>query len=191
MADKKSYKKTTVEAKPGALLISEPYMMDPHFYRSVLLLCDRHPDGCFGLILNKPLGLKIEDLLKPLGDFSAPVYYGGPVQTDNIYYLHTQGDLIQDSIQVDKGLYCGGNFEQLLFCIHNELITPRDVRFFVGYSGWDEDQFQAELDEVSWLVAPGDQNYVFKDYPDLWKMVLEHEGGSFGVIAQMDKPVYN
>ena len=185
------YKTPQASPKAGCLLVAEPFMIDPHFGRGVILLCEHEQDGCYGVMLNKSLKLRADEVLKSINNFAAPVFYGGPVQTDMIYYLHTQGDLIKGSLEVAAGVYWGGAYEELIFCIKHELIKPDEVCFYVGYSGWDLEQLAGELEEGSWFCLESHANYVFKPSEDLWKQVLEDAGGNLEVIAQMPKPLYS
>jgi putative transcriptional regulator len=178
----------------GSLLVAEPFMDDPHFRRAVVLICEHHKEGSIGFILNKPVGMNVSRLLNDFPDFKAEIFYGGPVHTDSIHYVHTKGDLIQNSIEISNGLYWGGDFEEIKFCIQNELITTHDIKFFVGYSGWGEGQLVEEMEIKSWIITEPDKNYVFSktnESKQLWKKVLEDMGEQHSVIAQMSVPNWN
>ncbi len=186
--------KNTIEIKAGTLLLAEPFLADPHFKRSVVLICEHNQEGSLGFILNKPVGMKLDRLVSDFPNFNHEVFYGGPVQTDTIHYVHSKGDLIEDSLEIDNGLYWGGNFQQIKFCIENELMSPFDIKFFVGYSGWGEGQLDEELGFKSWLSSIVEKNYVFsgrEDAKKLWKKVLEDEGDIYSVIAQIPLPIWN
>lgn len=171
----------------GQLLLAEPFMLDPNFKRSVILLCEHVNDrGSLGFILNKPLRMQVEDLIGDFPEFEGEAYYGGPVATDTIHYVHNAGDLLEDSVEVVKGIYWGGDFEKLKFLIRSKLITEKDIRFFVGYSGWSEGQLQEEMEFGSWVIADMDPNYLF--YPkdkNLWQKVMEDKGENYSVIGQL------
>ena len=171
----------------GKLLLAEPFMLDPNFKRSVVLLCEHDAkQGSLGFILNKPLNMNIKELIGDFPEIESDVYYGGPVATDTIHYLHTVGDLLNDSVEIHKGVFWGGDFEKLKFLISSDLILAKDVRFFVGYSGWSEAQLIDELKLGSWVMADMDSNYVFNPKIDeLWKKAMENKGNPFEVIAQM------
>jgi putative transcriptional regulator len=187
--------KNKIELKVGALLLAEPFLEDPHFRRSVVLVCERNKDGTLGFILNKPVGINISNLLSSFPEFKSEVYYGGPVQTDTIHYLHNKGDLIQDSVEIEKGLFWGGKFDEVIFCVENGLITPLDIKFFVGYSGWGQGQIEEEMSYNNWMIGEVDRNYVFNtnksEAKSLWSKVLENEGDVYSVIAQMPLPNWN
>jgi putative transcriptional regulator len=173
--------------KRGKVLLAEPFMIDPNFKRAAVLLCDHtKAEGSVGFILNKPLQTKIDDLIDDFPEFDSEVFFGGPVQVDSIHYLHSVGDLLEDSVKVAKGVYWGGDFEKLKFLIHSDLIKPSQIRFFIGYTGWSDGQLLDEIDYGSWLLAKMDANYVFKLKPeDLWQSIMTNKGNTFTVIAQV------
>ncbi|SRR6056297_1281262 len=171
----------------SSLLISHPYLYDHNFRRSVVLLSEHSIDGgTIGFILNKPLKIPVDSLLSDFPDFASHVYYGGPVNTERIHFVHTAGDILDGSIRISDGLYWGGDYSKLKFLVQSKLITEKNIRFFVGYAGWDYNQLQDEMDINSWLVSDSDINYIFNSKPKaLWKEVLENMGGRYSVIAQM------
>ena len=166
--------------------MAEPFMLDPNFKRSVILLCEHESDGSLGFILNKSLDMKINDLINDFPKFNAPVYYGGPVQTDTIHYIHNMGELLEDSNEIVSGVFWGGDFEKLKFLISSKLVEPHNIRFFVGYSGWTVGQLKDEMRFGSWVLGDMNSNYLFKSESDgLWQQAMEHKGDSYSVIAQM------
>jgi len=174
------------EIKTGTILLSEPFMMDPNFKRAAVLLVDHGEDGSIGFVLNRESDVRIDELVEDFPEFDAPVYVGGPVGRDTVHYLHRRGDLLEGSDPVVKGVWWGGDYERLKFLVRHELISPRDVRFFVGYSGWSEDQLEEEMEHGSWVTAKMDPNYLFKSSPDtLWSQVMDHKGNAYSVIADM------
>ncbi|MEN0003722.1 MAG: YqgE/AlgH family protein [Bacteroidota bacterium] len=175
------------EVGVGKLLLAEPFMLDPNFKRSVVLLCEHGGEGTIGFIMNKPLNMKIDQLLEDFPeDFEAEVFFGGPVQTDTIHYLHCCGPLLDDSTEVSGGIYWGGDFEKLKFLIRSKLIHPRDIRFFVGYSGWSEGQLSDEMGYGSWVLADMDANYLFKSKPaQLWEQVMYNKGNTYTIISKL------
>ncbi|MEM6320085.1 MAG: YqgE/AlgH family protein [Bacteroidota bacterium] len=171
----------------GKILLAEPFMIDPNFKRSVVCVCDHtKEDGTVGFVLNKNLGLQVNELILEFPDFDAEVYYGGPVQTDSIHYIHSAGDILDNSTPVVDGVWWGGDFEKLKFLIASSLIEPKDIRFFVGYSGWSPGQLDNEMEHGSWVVTDMYANYLFKSKPDsLWQQVMKNKGDRFEVIADM------
>lgn len=180
-----------IQVASGRLLVAEPFMSDPYFSRSVVLLCEHGQEGSVGFILNKELDIRVNDLLSDFPVFDAPVWYGGPVQTDTIHYVHNIGELLEDSMPVAPGIHWGGSFEKLKFLIDNHLVMPANIRFFVGYAGWTDGQLEDEMKIGSWILGESDANYLFRERPgNLWKQVLEHQGGTCSVIAQMPDDNY-
>ncbi len=181
------------EINSGTVLLAEPFMMDSNFKRTAILLAEHTDEGSLGFIMNRPVNLRIDELIDDFPELDAPVFFGGPVQTDSLHYLHCVGDLLADGQEIFPGIWMGGDFTQLKFLIKQGLVQARDIRFFVGYSGWSEGQLKDELRYGSWMTAPMDINYLFKSKPTkLWSQVLINKGDTFSVIADMpDAPVYN
>ena len=170
----------------GRVLLAEPFMLDPNFKRSAVLLCEHSEEGSVGFIMNKPLNMSVDELIEDFPEFDSTVLFGGPVQTDTIHYIHNVGELLDDSVKVTEGVYWGGDFEKLKFLATSNLIKPENIRFFVGYSGWNEGQLHNEMEIGSWLLADMDSNYLFKSDPDdLWQQVMYNKGDAYTVIAQM------
>ena len=176
----------TKKVNQGSLLLAEPFMLDVYFRRAAILICDKHEEGTLGFILNKPLDVKIQDILGDFPEFDSVAYYGGPVQTDSVHFLHSAGDLIDDSQYVSPGVYWGGDFEKVKALIKNGLLTPNQIRFYVGYTGWSKDQLDEELTENTWIVDEMDPNYLFVFKPEkLWQVILENKGNTHSIIGQM------
>ena len=171
----------------GSLLISEPFMIDEHFRRTVILIVDYlKSDGSVGFVLNKEMDFTIEELIDEIDEFPLKVHYGGPVAPETLHFLHCKGDIIDDSILVGPGIYWGGNFDQIKFLIRTKVLGPYDIQFFLGYSGWSPGQLEEELELKSWFLAEADSNYIFSQkMRDIWKTALEHKGDHFSIIGQM------
>lgn len=170
----------------GKVLVADPFMQDPNFKRGVVLLTEHDKDGTVGFILNKTLEMGVNELIADFPEFDSTVFYGGPVQRDTIHYIHNVGDLLEDSNEVAPGVYWGGDFEKLKFLVTSELIQPKNIRFFVGYSGWTDGQLDDEMEVGSWVMTDMDSNYLFKNNPEhLWKKAMQHKGNTYSVIAQM------
>ena len=159
-------------------------MVDTNFKRTAVLLCDHSTkDGTVGFILNRKYKAKVGDLVPELEDFDSPLYLGGPVQRDTLHYIHNVGDLLEESQEVGEGVYWGGNFEKLTFLIRSGLILSKNIRFYVGYSGWSEGQLEHELKGGTWIVSDWYANYTFQNQPkDLWQEALNHKGNTYSVI---------
>lgn len=177
---------TNSKVKSGQILLAEPFMQDPYFRRGVILLCEHNDHGSLGFILNKSIDMGLNELMSDFPPINTEVFYGGPVQTDTLHYVHNVGDLLEDSVQVADGIWWGGDFEKLKFLIQSELILPRNIRFFVGYSGWSGGQLEEELETGSWVVTDANTNYIFKaPYQRLWSQAMAHKGNTYEVIAEL------
>jgi len=86
--------------QPGSLLISDPFLQDPHFSRTVVLICEHQPAGSFGLVLNQPMNLFLSDIVPAAPDLQLPILCGGPVANDTLHFIHRKPDLLQDSIRL-------------------------------------------------------------------------------------------
>lgn len=168
-------------------------MLDPNFKRTAVLLCEHSEEGSIGFVLNKRMDIGLNELISDFPEFETKVYFGGPVQTDTIHYIHNVGDLLEESRKIADGVWWGGNFETLKVLVRTELIKPENIRFFVGYSGWSETQLEEEMETGSWVTADMHPNYVFKSKPDsLWSQIMSNKGDLFTVIANMpDSVTYN
>ncbi len=170
----------------GSILLSEPFMWDDNFRRTVIMVCKHHSiEGTTGVILNRPVQLELEDLLEsfPKG-FAGKLYLGGPVGTDMIQILHTMGDKLNGSQKMCDGVYWGGDFNQLKKLIRQGEITNKHVRFYIGYSGWDAKQLQDELKDNSWIISSARHDYIFDNAPDLlWKKIMNEMGGIYHTMA--------
>lgn len=143
-----------VDPKPGHLLLAEPMMLDPNFYRSAILVLDREDDGShLGLILNRELPATVDAIIADWpGTENMPLFNGGPVEIDRLFLLHRLGRIVDDSIEILPGIYTGGNADQIRDYIASGAETDGMIRFFIGYSGWGTGQLTKELLENSWAV---------------------------------------
>tara|TARA_B100000795_G_scaffold228694_1_gene185462 strand:- start:46 stop:603 length:558 start_codon:yes stop_codon:yes gene_type:complete len=168
----------------GRLLIAEPAILnDSSFNRSIILITEHTDHNTVGFILNRPLDYTLQDLLPEIeSDFV--IYQGGPVEQDNLYFVHKAPDLIPDSIEVDNGIFWGGNFESLKNLLNNGAIKETDIRFFLGYSGWGKNQLNDELNLNSWFISENDINNIFsKEDESLWKNKILQKGGDYKIWA--------
>ncbi|WP_073000119.1 YqgE/AlgH family protein [Mariniphaga anaerophila] len=171
-----------VEPKKGRILIAEPFLPGNYFSRSVILLVAYSNKGAVGFILNKKVDLALRDVLPGFPEFNTDIYLGGPVATDSIYFIHKLGDKLPGSIHVLGNLYWGGDFDVLKQQISGGLIHPSDIRFFVGYSGWDSGQLERELKEDSWLVTDIEEETVMRDlHQESWVDFVKKAGNRYTV----------
>jgi putative transcriptional regulator len=163
----------------GRIIISEPFLPGNFFSRSTVLLVDYTPKGTVGFILNKPIENEINELVTIMPGYEPEVFVGGPVGNDNLFYIHTLGDMIQGSIKVKDELYWGGDFEQLKSAIASGRAKPDQVKFFVGYSGWSPGQLDSEIAQNAWLVTEADIKHIMKSNQNFWLESVNNAGGHY------------
>lgn len=173
-----------VKTLKGKLLIAEPSILnDSSFNRTIILITEHTKNNAVGFILNRPLAYTMNDLLPDIFcDFT--IYQGGPVEQDNLYFIHKVGNLIPESIEIGNGIFWGGNFEALKYALNNELLTEKDIRFFLGYSGWSKNQLEREIQSKSWFVSENDYENIFAINDEtLWREKLLQKGGNYKLWA--------
>lgn len=138
----------------GHVLIAEPFVSDDCFNHGVVSLIDYLPEeGTTGVVLNNRTEYMLDELLDGVDTSSEiPVFCGGPLGQDRLYFLHTLGpDIIPKARQYAEGLYIGGDFEAAVKYINNGYPTEGCIRFFIGYSSWAEGQLEREIMEERWV----------------------------------------
>jgi len=173
----------------GGFLLSDPFQGDAYFERSVVYLCQFDEDSVFGFVLNNPLSLTLGDVLEP-SDFSHfPLHIGGPVAKNQLFFLHRLGHQIPHSFSCGNGIYFSGDFDALTEFQKHRSIPQHELRFFVGYSGWDNGQLEKEIENHSWIAVNNlNADYVFdEETTDLWKKCMDEQGSKFKIIARFPK----
>ncbi len=176
--------KTNFVPERGDLLISEPFLPDPNFERTVILLCEHDENGSFGFVLNKPSTVEFQEVIEGSYGFDEKLFIGGPVQQDTLHFIH-RSDVMESGKEIIDGVYWGGDFEKLLSLINTREIDTNDFRFFLGYSGWSEGQLDMELKAKSWIVyKQPTHDKIFDLEPTvLWQEALKDLGGKFKMFA--------
>lgn len=159
------------DASPSILkhhfLIAMPHMDDPNFAHTVIYLIDHNDQGAMGLVINRPNGLNLADVLEQLRPDSQPaalcqslpIFSGGPVQTDRGFVLHPKGPQFQATVNLGElGL---STSQDVLFAIA-EGHGPANHLIALGYAGWGAGQLEAELADNAWLTCPADQAILFE-----------------------------
>ena len=169
----------------GKLLISEPFLNDPNFKRSVVLIADHGLEGTLGFILNQPSQLLLKDLVADLWQAPYPVFIGGPVEVDTVHFIHRCYDKLNSGEEIAKGIYWGGNFETLKILVNNNSIDENEVKFFLGYSGWSKTQLKEELEENTWIVSDQyHQDLIFSNNEEeLWREVIINLGPKYAHVS--------
>ncbi len=171
--------------KKGKVLISEPYLGDQYFKRSVVFLTEYSEKGAVGFVLNKPVDIKLNDVITDFPDINGAVSVGGPVETNTIHYIHTLGDMIPNSVRVFENICWGGDFEIVKELFRSKVIDSERIRFFIGYSGWAPKQLDREISENSWLCAELSEHEIITTHTqDSWKRAVNRLGKKYKLWAQ-------
>jgi len=173
-----------VSSLQGHLLVAGPGLVDPNFWRTVVLIGEHSEDGALGVILNRSSETTVEEAvpeLAVLAEEMGVVHLGGPVQPSAIVVL-------ADFVEPDEARSLV--LDSIGFLVSEvdpeTLGELRRARVYAGYAGWGPGQLEEELDEGSWIVEPAVAEDVFTNDPDgLWSTVLRRKGGPFSVLASM------
>lgn len=168
---------------PGTLLIAPPMLQDPNFRRTVVLLCEHGPEGSFGLILNRPLDLQLNEVMEGYLPYDDQVCLGGPVQRNTLHFVHRM-EAVHEGVQLPNGVQWGGRFETIKSALQQETVTAQELRFFIGYAGWSPGQLEDELEADGWILSTATPDLVFTDEPEeLWRTALRQMGGEYAILA--------
>jgi putative transcriptional regulator len=169
----------------GKILISEPFLPDNFFNRTIVYLADHTSEGSVGFILNKRLDIKVCDAISGFDKWKEYLSMGGPVSPDTLHYLHNQGDIIPKSVHVDEKIHWGGDIDFIRDLISADKITKTQIRFFLGYSGWEAGQLERELKEDSWVIVKANSNIVLNNdnVDNTWKNLLRSLNSKYRIWA--------
>jgi len=186
-------KHNNIPPEKGRVLVSEPFLQDAYFRRSVVLLTEHNTDGTLGFVLNNPIEFSITEILSDFPPIEAMVGVGGPVRTDTVHYLHSLGDIVRESVHVMEDLFWGGEFNQIKDLIREGSIRKDQIRFFVGFSSWHKGQLERELSEDSWMVTSLDRDSIMKiGKNELWEEVLKKEDRQYQMWTKYpENPLMN
>lgn len=181
-----------LSAEKGNVLIAEPFMQDPYFKRSVVLLTEHNAEGTVGLILNSELDIKLNDIIPDFPEVDNKVFLGGPVQPQNLFFLHDQQHL-PAAEEIADGIFWNGDFDLLKSWISRGKVNTNRIRFFLGYSGWEVKQLENEIKMQSWLISQLENDTILNNETDqLWKTTLQNMGKEQSVISNFpEDPTLN
>lgn len=179
---------------PGSVLAASPDLKDPNFMHTVVLMCQHTVDGALGLVINRPSGLTVDQLLPEhplLARQKRGVFTGGPVGLNTLQFLHVLPQRIPGGIELGRGLWLGGELEALAaYLAEFAAEADRHVRLVVGYSGWSSGQLESELASGSWVPAPIEPAWVFEADPStMWRRVLRSLGNETAGLEDLPPDV--
>ena len=179
----------------GDVLIAEPFLIeDLTFNRAVILIAHLDNEGAVGFIVNKPLDFNLDDLMPEI-DEHFRIYNGGPVEQENLYFIHNVPHLINNSEEIKNGIYWGGSFDKVVDLINSKQITQKNIKFFLGYSGWDSTQLMDEIHLKNWVLESSvDIKEILLNLKggELWQEKMKNLGGDYLLWSTApENPNYN
>ena len=182
------------QLRKGDLLIAEPSIFDDvSFHRAVVLIGAIHDKAPMGFILNKSFDFTLSDVLPEINTI-VPLYYGGPVDPDELFFIHSAPNLIEESVSISTSLHFGGNIDQAMEAVEQGTLNSTNIRFFLGYSGWASGQLEQEIKHKNWFILPNTlgENIISQPADTLWKKLLQIKGGEYLLWANTpDNPNHN
>jgi putative transcriptional regulator len=172
-----------MDSMRGQLLIAGPGLVDPNFFRAVVLVIEHSDEGALGLVLNRPSETTVGEAvseLEQLLELDDPLFIGGPVQPSALIVLGEFEDATHAALIAfdDIGVLASGGSE--------EPAGVRRGRAFVGHAGWGPGQLDSELERGDWILEQARREDAFTAAPvDLWEEVLTRKGGSYALVARM------
>lgn len=165
-----------MDSLAGNLLVATPILLDPNFYRTVVLLLQHDEDGCVGVVLNRPTEEPVANHLPDWADHVPDphtVNFGGPVEPAVAIGLSLAGD----------GMSTGVPGLSLVDLGDPPEVNSHPVRIYSGYSGWGTEQLETEIAMGSWYVVQASPDDPFDTDQDQWRRVLRRQPGFLSVVS--------
>ncbi len=182
------------EIHTGSILLGEPFMQDENFKKAVIVVCEHSPnEGTLGFVFNKVTQLFLSDLIDEIELEDIKIYSGGPCEEDTLHYIHTYGAKIKNSIHIGNGLYWGGEFNDVKSILYSNGYEENQIRFFIGYSGWQYVQLMEEIKEHTWVINNQTRLSIFEyEVESIWSDILKEMGGAYKILATYpENPIFN
>ena len=167
----------------GKILVSNFTLLnDLEFNKAVIIMVKDDYDGSIGFVLNKKTKYLLSDF-----------YEGGPVMMDSLHFIHMKTSLLNDSIKITEDLYWGINFNNAVNLLKQKKIKKTEIKFFIGYSGWEKNQLKSEIEENSWLISSKFKNKdILNTENEFWKSKLNEFGEYYKIWSNSpDNPNLN
>jgi putative transcriptional regulator len=148
----------------GSFLQSTASLKQTAFEDAVILIAELNEKGALGFIINKAFQRTLNELEEFKQSASFPIYNGGPVDQEHLYFVHQRPDIIADGVLIADDMYLGGNFQEAVEAITTGKLTTVDLKIFIGYCGWDAGELEAEIEEGSWVLEEGMKEEVFMNW---------------------------
>ena len=141
------------EVDVGTIIIAKPFMEDKRFEKTIILIVEVSSEGTVGFIINKETAQPVDIIIENHPKLNINVKYGGPVSTDNVFFIHKNPDLMTGKNQVQAGIFWGGELEDVIKKYQSGNLPIDQVLFFIGYTGWEKNQLEEEIQEGSWIIS--------------------------------------
>lgn len=138
--------------KPGIFINSTALLEETIFENTVIFITEYNEKGAMGFVVNKVFSRKLNELEEFRQGIPFPLYEGGPVDQEHLFFIHQRPDLIEGGEQVTDNIYLGGDFKAAVQYINTGILTEKDIKVFIGYCGWDNKELGDEIAEGSWEV---------------------------------------
>jgi putative transcriptional regulator len=174
-----------MDSARGQLLIAGPALLDPNFWRTVVLVVEHSEEGALGVVLNRPSDTTVLDAVAQLEQLVDPdelVFVGGPVQPGSVIVVAQFEDPSDAALVAfeDVGVIGAGSSPDEIGA------GVRRARAFVGHAGWGPGQLDGEIERGDWIVETARSEDAFAEEPkELWEAVLTRKGGSYALLARM------
>ena len=146
---------------PGTILLSSSSMDDPNFNKVTVFITEYNDQGAMGFVVNTIFERALNELVEFSSSPAFPLFDGGPVDKEHLYFIHRRNDLIPEGVLITDDIYFGGNFKKVVELINSESLSTADIKIFIGYCGWDADELETEIAEGSWIVTDCESEIIF------------------------------
>ena len=163
------------------ILVATPNIFgDLYFRRTVVLQVGDSNNTIMGFILNKKMNYTLNEITPKIKK-PFPLFYGGPIETDSLFFIYSSKVKVKDAIPISKNLNWGGDFNEIIELIKHNKISKDDIKFFLGYSGWSQSQLKIEIKENSWeIFEQFDESLVLsKKTENIWKNFINLKGEKY------------
>jgi putative transcriptional regulator len=179
---------TSKDYSKGHFLIANPVLPDPNFSRTVVLLCNHDDQGSFGLVINRSSSIIAKEIFDKMGVIYSPsgkIYIGGPVSSSQVFYLcYSKTPLPELDVICDE-VYLGINWEMLENLMKRIEDPDKNIRFYMGYSGWGAGQLADEITRLSWLTCEAQSEFVFYENEDkIWESAVKSMGKDYEYLIK-------
>lgn len=147
----------------GQILTSSATIDDPNFRGSVVLITEYNEAGAMAFVINKLFERPLNALVEFSSSPAFPLYQGGPVDTEHLFFIHRHHELIPGGTKISGDIYLGGDFAKAVSLINNKTLDGGDIKIFIGYCGWDAGELEAEIAEGSWNITEAAAGIAFNE----------------------------